>query len=105
MVDQQMERWRKSIAKRDRSSEPFWNAEERGRFERHLQKFMKKLIGRRRALILAVEPERVFAADPVPRMLKGSTQGRWSVWIRETMAGVSFDYNDYQRQPFMRLPT
>lgn len=85
-------------AKKNRRSltmvEPFWSTEERQRLGDHFMKLLKHLVGRRPVFLLVV-PESMFVADPRIRIFKGSTQGGWSVWIRETWYGLPYTYNDY----------
>jgi len=49
----------------------------------------------KRKILLQIIPEQQWLRDESLKDLKGSTRGGWSIWIRETLCGIPFEYNDY----------
>jgi len=76
----------------------FWTRNQRFELAQHLQLEIAKIEFEELELpnfLIRVVPEIEFLSDPYLKPLKADIQGGWSIWLRETLCGVSFNYNDY----------
>lgn len=76
------------------ASEGYWSVEERRRLSHHLGECVRALVPQKAAVVWVV-PEVEFARRTDLAQLKASIQGGWSIWVRETLLGLPFQYKDY----------